>query len=270
MAEPVSPTPGAPAAPSARAEGAPRLPWGTWLAMWRRTFVVQGAWSYDVMIGPGLAYAIEPALRLLPGGPGGEAYRAALARQSQFFNCHPYFSAMAVGALARLELDQAPSAMITRFRGALCGPLGSVGDRLVWAAWLPACALIGLLVWGLGAGAAGAVLVFMLSYNMGHVALRAWGLSEGWRRGQQVASALASPWLRDGPAVIGRVAAVLAGLALPLVTGRLLSGDWVLAGAVLVAAVPAGYVISRLGGRVPGWAAAAGVLSLLSLVALLA
>nr|MCU0624275.1 PTS system mannose/fructose/sorbose family transporter subunit IID [Gemmatimonadaceae bacterium] len=210
----------------------PPLPRAVWWAMLRRSFVVQGAWSYDVMIGPGVAYAIEPALRLLPGGPGGTAYREALARHAQYFNCHPYFASMAVGALARLELDQAPPAVITRFRSALCGPLGSVGDRLVWAAWLPTCALFGLLCWGAGAGPAGAVLAFVLSYNVGHVAIRAWGLTQGWRRGQQVATALGAPWLRDGPARVGRVAAVLAGLALPLVAGRLLPGDWLLAGAV--------------------------------------
>ena len=38
------------------------------------------------------------------------------------------------GALARAELDGEPPARIERFRTALCGPLGSVGDRLVWAA----------------------------------------------------------------------------------------------------------------------------------------
>ena len=40
----------------------------------------------------------EPALRLLPGGVGGPAYRAALARECQYFNAHPYLAAIAVGA----------------------------------------------------------------------------------------------------------------------------------------------------------------------------
>ena len=222
------------------------------------------------MIGPGIAYAIEPALRLLPGGPGGQAYRTAVARQAQYFNCHPYFASMAVGALARLELEGAPPAMILRFRSALCGPLGSVGDRLIWAAWLPACALLGVLAWGLGASAAGAVLAFVLSYNVGHVAIRAWGLEQGWRRGQQVATALGVPGLRDGPAYIGRAAAVLAGLAFPLVVGRLLPGDVILAASVLTAAIPAGYVIAKLRGRLPGWAAAAALMLSMTLVALLA
>lgn len=234
-----------------------------------RSFVVQGAWSYDGMIGPGLAYALEPALRLLPDGRDGAAYRDALARHSTFFNCHPYFATMAMGALARMELEHTPPATITRFRAALCGPLGSVGDRLIWAAWLPACALLGLVVFGLGGGPAGAVLAFVFSYNFGHLWLRAWGLAEGWRRGQQVASALAMPVLRDGPAMVGRGAAVLVGLGLPLVAGRVLpSGDLLLVGLVLAAAVPAGYVVARLHGRVHGSAAALVLMVVLTLVAL--
>jgi mannose PTS system EIID component len=247
----------------------PELSWGTRTSMFLRCLVVQGAWSYDGMIGPGLAYALEPALRQLPGGRDGPAYREAIARHSSFFNCHPYFASLAVGALARMELDQAPPTTITRFRAALCGPLGSVGDRLVWAAWLPACALLGLVVFGAGGGAAGAVFAFVLSYNVGHLGLRAWGLSEGWRRGQQVAAALARPVLRDGPAAVGRVAAVLVGIGLPLVAGRVLPGrELLLVGLVLAAAVPAGYVVARLHGRVHGSAAALVLMILLTLVAL--
>ena len=84
-------------------------------------------------------------------GQDGHAYRAALARESQYFNAHPYLAAVAVGALARAELDGEPPARIERFRTALCGPLGSVGDRLVWAAWLPLCSLVALAAFGLGA-----------------------------------------------------------------------------------------------------------------------
>jgi hypothetical protein len=104
---------------------------------------------------------------------------------------------------------------------------------------------------------------------VGHVALRAWGLAEGWRRGQQVAAALALPILRDGPAAVGRVAAVLAGVAMPLVAGRVLPGrDLLLVGLVLAAAVPAGYVVARLHGRVHGSAAALVLMVILTLVAL--
>ena len=118
---------------------APRLPRRTHVAMFLRLLAIQGAWNYETFLGNGIAFAMEPALRFLPGGPDGPAFKAAMAREAAYFNAHPYLASLAVGALARAELDREPPARIERFRTALCGPLGSVGDRLVWAAWLPFC-----------------------------------------------------------------------------------------------------------------------------------
>jgi PTS system mannose-specific IID component len=175
-----------------------------------RLFMIQSAWNYELLLGNGVGFCIEPALRLLPGGKGGVAYREALSRESQYFNAHPYLAAVAVGALARAELEGAQPARIERFRTALCGPLGSVGDRLVWAGWLPFCSLLALAAFGLGAGPVTVLLLFLGLYNLGHVALRAWGLSVGWRNGMRVAGSLATPWLREGPAHLARAAAMLA------------------------------------------------------------
>ena len=100
--------------------------------------------------GNGIGFCIEPALRLLPGGIHTPAFHQALARESRYFNAHPYLASVAVGALARAELDGEDPVRIERFRTALCGPLGSVGDRLVWAGWLPFCSLASLAVFGLG------------------------------------------------------------------------------------------------------------------------
>lgn len=119
----------------------PQLPLRTRLIMITRLFAVQASWNYEILIGNGIGFCVEPALRLLPGGQGGDAYRAALARQSQYFNAHPYLSSFAVGALVRAELEGQPPVRIERFRTALCGPLGSVGDRLVWVGLLPTCSL---------------------------------------------------------------------------------------------------------------------------------
>ena len=85
-------------------KGAPSLPTLTWLRVFSRLFAVQAGFNYEVMIGNGIAYAAEPAFRLLPGGRGGPAYKAALARHSRYFNAHPYLAALAVGALVRAEL----------------------------------------------------------------------------------------------------------------------------------------------------------------------
>ena len=195
--------------------GTPHLPFATRAAIFARLFAVQGSWNYETLLGNGIAFAVEPALRLLPGGKGGAAYRAALARQGGYFNAHPYLASVAVGALARAELEGEAPERIERFRTACSGPLGSVGDRLIWAGWLPACALLGLLAFGLGVSSAGVVLLFLGSYNAGHAALRAWGMRVGFRDGLRVAPALGAPFLRRGPSHVARATACLAGAALP-------------------------------------------------------
>ncbi|CAA9324073.1 MAG: hypothetical protein AVDCRST_MAG40-1605 [uncultured Gemmatimonadaceae bacterium] len=241
---------------------APSLPVSTWGAMLLRLLAVQGSWNYENLSGNGIGFCIEPALRLLPGGRGGEAYHAALARQARYFNAHPYLAAVAVGALARAELDGEPAARIERFRTALCGPLGSVGDQLVWAGWLPFCSVLTLGAYGLGAGPGTAVLMFLALYNAGHLGLRAWGLQTGWRRGLRVATALATPVLRRGPAHIARAVALVGGAAVALALHRLAGGGEPLA-AIVVAVVAGVTLLARAHDRLHGWQ-----LALASLIAL--
>jgi len=226
-----------------------------------RLLAIQGSWNYETLNGNGIGFCIEPALRLLPGGIHTPEFKAALARQSKYFNAHPYLASVAVGALARVELDGEPADKIERFRTALPGPLGSVGDRLIWAGWLPFCSWLGLVAFGLGAAPGTVLLVFLGCYNAGHLALRAWGLRVGWNRGLRVAQALGNPVLRRGPDVIVPMAALAAGTAIPLALLRIIGPGRALLGLVLVGAALGALLIIRLEGRLEGWRLALGVLA---------
>lgn len=239
----------------------PQLPWSTRAAILVRMLGIQGVWNYETMLGNGLAFAMEPAFRRLPGGRGGEAYRAAMKRHSGYFNAHPYLAAVAVGALARAELDGVPAAQIERFRVAAPGPLGSVGDRLVWAGWLPLCSTLALLGFGLGLNPAGVVLLFLVSYNVGHLGLRIWGLHAGWRAGLRMAQALGNPVLRNGPPHVARATALVAGVALPVAAQAILGEGRALLGGVLVAVAVGALLLTRLAGKVEGWRVAIYVLA---------
>ncbi|HET7583354.1 MAG TPA: PTS system mannose/fructose/sorbose family transporter subunit IID [Gemmatimonadaceae bacterium] len=243
----------------------PRLPLRAWLTMYARLLTVQGAWNYESMMGTGIGFCTEPALRAMPGGRSGPAYHEALARESRYFNAHPYLAALAVGALARAELEGRPAAQIERFRAAMCGPLGSVGDRLVWGGWLPLSSLLALLVFGAGASGWLALATFLVVYNAGHLGLRAWALHTGWHHGLRVAAALGRPVLRQGPAHVSRAVALLAGAAVPLVLHRILAiGPALTAGAVAVGALGA-LALILLRGRLEGWRLAFAVLVALTL-----
>lgn len=245
---------------------APRLPWTTWLNVFTRLLAIQGSWNYETLLGNGIGFCVEPALRKLPGGVHGPEFKAAIARESTYFNAHPYLASVAVGALARAELSGVPPARIERFRTALSGPLGSVGDRLVWAGWLPFCSLCALVCFGLGTRPLVVVLVFLVLYNTGHFALRIWGLHVGWTRGLDVASALANPVLRQGPNHVARAASAVAGVALPLTAARLLGTHSRSLAFVLVLAVLLAVVLVRWHHRLEGWKLALVLIALFALV----
>lgn len=232
---------------------APELPFRTRIAVFIRLLAIQGSWNYEILLGNGVGFCLEPALRGLPGGVHSAAFHEALARESRYFNAHPYLAAVAVGALARAELEGADPVRIERFRTALCGPLGSVGDRLVWAGWLPFCSLASLAIFGLGASPLVVVGLFLILYNAGHFGLRIWGLNTGWQRGLGVASALGNPVLRRGPQQIGRLAALATGIAIPLALGRVIGPGRSLLGEVLVAVALGSLLIVRVQTRIEGW-----------------
>jgi len=242
------------------------------MSIFTRLFAIQGSWNYEILSGTGIGFCVEPALRHLPGGPTGRAYHEALARESRYFNAHPYLAAVAVGALARAELDLVPGERIDRFRTALCGPLGSVGDRLIWAGWLPVCSLLALAVYGLGARAVTVMAVFLGAYNVVHLSLRAWGVHAGWTHSLRVAPALSGRLFRSWPQYIARVGAALAGVALPVALGRFIGpgvGRGPIVG-VIVATVVGSVVLARLQGRIEGWRIALGFLAAFVLYATVA
>ena len=56
------------------------------LSIYLRCLAIQGSWNYEILVGNGVGFCVEPALRELPGGVDGQPYREALARQSVYFN----------------------------------------------------------------------------------------------------------------------------------------------------------------------------------------
>lgn len=236
--------------------------------MFVRLLAIQGSWNYETLIGTGTGYCIEPALRWLPGGKDGKAYRDALGRESQYFNAHPYLAAVAVGALARAELEGEAPNQIERYRRALCSPLGSLGDRLVWASWLPFCSLVALGLFAVGASVGVMVAGFLILYNAGHLWLRIWGLRVGWRDGLRVAPSLGTPIMRQGAQAIGRAGAAVGGLMLPLAFARIAGvGDTnrIALGISLILTFLLAALFVRLQGRLEGWKAALIVLTAFAL-----
>ncbi|HEX2095045.1 MAG TPA: PTS system mannose/fructose/sorbose family transporter subunit IID [Longimicrobiaceae bacterium] len=195
-----------------------RLTRGVRVSLLLRSLSIQGSWNYQTLIGTGFAFVLLPALRRVYQEDE-EALRAAAARHAELFNSHPYLVTVAVGAVARLEDEGTPPEMIRRFKSALRGSLGTIGDRLVWQAWRPACALLGIALLLAGVPWWASLAAFLVAYNALHLWLRAWGLRTGLQEGLAVGRALReAPFQRLGDRA-SDAGAFLAGLSCVLAIG---------------------------------------------------
>ncbi|MFC1661214.1 PTS system mannose/fructose/sorbose family transporter subunit IID, partial [Gemmatimonadota bacterium] len=133
------------------------------------------------MIGGGFAFAILPVLRALFGKTG-EGLRSALQRHCDHFNAHPYLASLALGAVCRMEEESRDPEEVRRFKTAVRGPFGSLGDALIWVGWRPATVLAALTLALAGVPPGWTVGFFLVLYNLGHLTLRIWGFQTGLSR----------------------------------------------------------------------------------------
>ena len=167
-----------------------RVPRAALASAFARSFLIQGSWNYRNMLGSGFAYAMLPVLRTVFAEE--DAREASLARHLELFNAHPYLTNVALGASARLEAEGADPDTVRRFKLAVRGPLGGLGDRLVWATWLPGVSLMALTLYWVGLPGWLAVAAFLVVYNVGHIGLRLWAFRVGLADGRDIAARLAT------------------------------------------------------------------------------
>jgi mannose/fructose/N-acetylgalactosamine-specific phosphotransferase system component IID len=180
------------------------------LSTFLRSFTIQGSWNYHTMVGGGLAFCLLPVLRAVARSRD-EPLQASIQRHVGHFNAHPYLTSLALGAISRLEADGESHEEIRRFKVAIRGPLGGLGDTLVWAGWLPATALIALIAAWWGAGPVATVLLFLILYNMGHLTLRTWAFTAGLDAGKDVGPLLRSAHLGPLADRVARLGSLLVG-----------------------------------------------------------
>ncbi|MBW3629418.1 MAG: PTS system mannose/fructose/sorbose family transporter subunit IID [Gemmatimonadetes bacterium] len=201
------------------------FPAGTsWRVMLRSLFI-QGSWNYETLIGTGFAFSLLPVLRYLHADDD-PALREALARHAEIFNSHPYLANVAVGAVARLEAERVDPLVIVRFKSALRGSLGSLGDQLVWSAWRPAAALLGILLLLVGAVWWVAVGAFLLVYNALNCGLRVWGWRIGTTAGMNVGRAIREAPFQSLTLRATEIGSLLAGACVAFATPAAVNDPW--------------------------------------------
>ena len=184
--------------------------------LWR-SFFIQVFWNYHEMQGQGFLFALFPFLRRLESDP--EKRKRLIGLSTGFMNTHPGLAPLAMGALLRrmagdedLEKNEWQA-----WRESLCGPLGTMGDTLIWSGLKPLVFVIAvavMLLFGAPQQIYGLALLFLVLYNVPLLGLRFWGLQEGWRRGPEVLRVLERPLFVRSKTWIDRIGAMFFGVLL--------------------------------------------------------
>lgn len=212
-----------------------------------RSFAIQASWNYRTLIGSGFGFSMLPVLRHLYRDEP-ERLNDAVRRHTELFNSHPYLAPLALGAVAVLEAEGRTD-VVGRFKAAVRGSLGTLGDRLVWAGWRPVCALAALAILALGAPWWAAVVLYLLVYNAGHLALRVYSFRLGLEHGIRVGEVLKHSPLLSAHGPLEKLGAGLIGFLLVLYVARPVFPGW--GGALWTVALGGAALLGLLfGGRV--------------------
>jgi mannose/fructose/N-acetylgalactosamine-specific phosphotransferase system component IID len=177
-----------------------------------RSFFVQTGFSYDRMMALGFAWILGAVAKKLYSSLAER--QEFLGRHLDSFNANPYLVGYAVGAVTRLEETKTPPEQIRRFKESLRGPLGALGDNLIWQNLRPALLILGLILTS-RYGIYG-VLTFFVLFNCYQIYVRARGVVKGYRLGLKVSSDLTRGHLQGVAKWSGRMGAVLFGFILVL------------------------------------------------------
>jgi mannose/fructose/N-acetylgalactosamine-specific phosphotransferase system component IID len=103
-------------------------------SMFFRSFSSMGSFNYKNYNSIGYLYSIIPGLqKIYKDDPKG--MQEALARNTEFFNTHPYFKNLVMGVALALEEENAKNpdfdvTVISSTKAALMGPLAGIGDSV--------------------------------------------------------------------------------------------------------------------------------------------
>ncbi len=232
-----------------------RLNFSTLLQVAARSLFLEASWNNQGQQNLGFAAAVDPALKKIYCDP--DDLKEARCRTLEYFNTNPITGGVAIGVILWLEEEVAKGRLSSaerQRRGAtISRTLASIGDALIWQAWLPLCCL--MAVWGtLALDTWLGVLVLPIMFCLVAVPVRLGGLFLGYQRGEGIAGLLVRlKWSQMAIRLKTLLALILGASTVILVainplkplTGLPLGQMWLIVGAVLGLII----VMRRLAGR---------------------
>jgi mannose/fructose/N-acetylgalactosamine-specific phosphotransferase system component IID len=225
-----------------------KLKYSDFISIFLRSFFIQTVHNFKGLLSVGMCFALIPVAKRFYSKK--EDYQKFMKRHLCFFNTHPYFSSYALGAIARVEEDISSSEkeadeQIEKFKNALIGPLGAIGDQLFWASIKPAAILVGFT---------GAFIlptlhlkliflaVFLILYNFPHLFTRSMGLVRGYRTGYGIYKLLRIENFKYLNGIYQAIGAVTLGIFSGNFFVTALSAD-ILAGAIFILSGIMAYMV---------------------------
>ncbi len=154
----------------------------TRIHVWLRLMLLQASWNFERLQGLGFFFAILPALKKIYAG---KDLPQAAQKHLSYFNTHPYLTPSVVGAVIKLEEEQAAGLEaefpINDFKEMVAAPYAAIGDALFWGGLRPLAA--GVALFFAAKGILWAPLIFLLFYNLAPTWFRLAGYVRGYRQG---------------------------------------------------------------------------------------
>ena len=164
--------------------------------MFFRSFFIQTVYNYQSLLSIGFCFSISVILNSVYKDD--ESKKKFLLRHLNFFNAHPYFASFAIGAIANIEYNRkndkaGDPGVVERFKNALIGPLGAIGDQLFWVTIRPSCiflALAGITIFTSINLKIYLLLFVLILYNIPHFYIRFYGIWKGYQLGFNIYKSL--------------------------------------------------------------------------------
>ena len=166
-----------------------------------RSLLLQASFNYERMQACGWLYGLIPGLKKVHTNK--EDLSKSMSLHMEFFNTHPFLVTFIMGLVLAMEEGKEDRVTIRAIKIATMGPLGGIGDSLLWLTALPVTASIGI-----GMAKAGNPLgpiVFLILINIIHFALQFGLMNYGYQTGVSALSTLKDSMkqVSQGASIVG-------------------------------------------------------------------
>ncbi|MCC8027579.1 MAG: PTS system mannose/fructose/sorbose family transporter subunit IID [Clostridium sp.] len=191
-----------------------------------RSFFHEASFNLERYQALGIAYTLTPILKKLYKDKP-EELSAACMRHVELYNAPVQISNFTIGLVIALEeknarTDQDMGPLISSLKTSIMGPLSAIGDTLFWGVFRIVAASIGasMMIKGNPMGA----VLFVLMFNLPHIALRYFTLFWSYKLGDNFLGSLSGGVVRKitesayliGQMVVGAMTAAFVAINMPL------------------------------------------------------